>query len=443
MNSEKFIQMKDKICKLIELGESESKLGNEGAAALITNKVQELMQKFHFEQSEFEKEHPEIEFQPLIGFSTIENLFLSKRPKEIRKYWAEFLANAIASNYHCKVTVNTRNGNLNFYGIDFDRDIAILMFEKLTSMAIEFCNNEMEKAKKMVGKTAFDFKNKKTVVYPKIWMGDDNFINSFMLGFGQKLESNSIQTQTSENGEGIGRIDDFINKSMQYRETAIVFSPLVIYEEVISIGAKYANFTAKQKTNKVQKSANIEISKRIRAVKDDRIGEVWILLDRSDSMSFGNKMKDAKAGAIDFALDAVSKKFAVGLISFDDKIEINSDPILEITESWKSSANSLYARGGTSLFAAIQKAVNQWKSYHRFKKVILIATDGEPTDNTKEQILEYGNLIKASGIEIFTVGTEDADAEFLKNLSSGNKTLQVSDSGIRNALKGMAGYLNA
>jgi len=447
MNPEKLIQIKDKIQKLMNLADSESKLGNEGAAALIAEKVSDLMATYRLEESDFFKSHPEIEYKPLIGVSTVENVFLSKRPKETRKPWSEFLASSIAIGNLCKVTVDSRDGKLNFYGVDFNRDIAILMYEKIGSIALECCNNEMEKAKKMIGQKGFDIKAKKFVEYPKVWMGDNFFVDNFMFGFGNKLRDNYAE-MIEQNKDLFDRIDEFIaSMPNKYSDLDAAIFNFSIGEniDVQNIGRKYANFTAKNRSEKVQKQANIEISKQVDENKplDNRIGEVWILLDRSGSMAYGGKMQEAKAGSIDFAKDAISKQFAVGVIGFDHEAQVITDLQLEINEHWEKSVNQLYARGATSLFLAMKEASNKWKSYQRFKKVILIATDGEPTDATQEEILEYGRLLKASGIEIFTISTQDADAEFLKNLASGNKSLQVTDSGIRNALKGAAKFLTA
>lgn len=449
MNPEKLIQIKDKIAKLINLGESESKLGNEGAAALIANKVQQLMADYQLEEKDFYKEHPEIKYEPLIGISTIENPFLSKRPIEYRKPWAEYLASCIAMGNLCKATVNSKDGKLSFYGIDFNRDIAILMFEKITSIALEACKIEMEKAKNLVGKKTFDIKAKKVIEYPKVWLGDAFFIDNFMYGFGSKLKENYNEL-FEQNSDLFARIDEFISKSGNYNQIDASSFNFTIGEniDVQNLGRKYGNFTARQKSDKVQKNANIELSKRLNENRpnDDRIGEVWILVDASGSMA-GDKIQQAKIGALEFALDAINKKFAVGIIEFGFDYYKNSSIVsnlqLEIDDEWKKRLNQLRGMGSTPMLSAIQLAANQWKSYNRVKKVIMLVTDGQPTDSPKENILEYGKLLKASGIQIMTIGTYDADGKFLQELSSGKETLQVNDSEIRNALRGMAGFLTA
>lgn len=449
MNPEKLIQIKDKITKLINLGESESKLGNEGAAILIAEKVQQLMADYQLEEKDFYKEHPEIKYEPLIGISKFENPFLSRRPIEYRKPWAEYLASCIALGNLCKVTVNSKSGELSFYGVDFNRDIAILMFEKITSIALEACRIEMEKAKSLIGKKTLDMKTKKIVEYPKVWLGDAFFIDNFMFGFGSKLRENYNEL-FEQNSDLFARIDEFISKTSTYNQIDASIFDIQLGKniDVQNLGRKYGNFTAKNKSSNVQKNANIQLSKKIDENKplDDRIGEVWMLIDASGSMA-GDKIQSAKTGALDFALDAITKKFAVGIIEFGFDFYKPSSIIcntqLEIDDKWKSELNKLHGSGGTPMLSAIQLAANQWNSYNRLKKVIVLVTDGQPTDSPKETIIEYGKLLKASGIQIMTIGTYDADGDFLKELSSGKETLQVSDSEIRNALRGMAGYLSA
>lgn len=450
MEKEKLLKMKDKIQALIKLGDSEKALGNEGAAALIDDKVQELMKKYKLEESDFIAAHPEIKYEPLIGVSSIKNPFVRANARAYNSNdvkWAEFLAATIAEGYYCKATINTRSGELNFYGVDFDRDIAILMFQKISEMALENCNNEMEKAKQFVGKKGFDISTKKVVEYPKVWMGDDVFLNSFMYGYGMKLKSNYQKNQFDETGNRVNqnlfdRIDAFVNSTMHFRENTIVFQPFNINEDTVLIGERYGRFTATKKAGKVQKSANIQLSKNIKKVEDDRVGEVILIVDDSGSMKWNNKIQQAKDGVTDFAKDAIEKKFAIGLIKFGSNATSLVDSKLKLNGGFESAISQLNAQSGnTYLFPALTMAASKMKSYHRHKKVILIATDGEVHD--AEQALNFANMLKASGIEIMTIGTQDANADFLSKLSSGNKTLQVGDADLRKGLKGMAGYLTA
>jgi Mg-chelatase subunit ChlD len=449
MNPENLIKIKERISKLLERAAYTSashtlsdakEVENEAANAAAL--AQELMKQYKLEESEFYKTHTEIKYEPLIGVSTIDNPFLSKRPIEYRKPWSEFLANCIAQGYYCKVTVHSRYGKLNFYGIDFDRDIAIMMFEKIGAIAFEACKIEMNKAKDLIGKKTFDIKAKKMTEHPKTWLGDEFFIDNFMFGFGSKLLENYQKSQEDHNNDNLDKIDEFIRVNKQYNEVNADEFNFAIGQnvDVQQIGRKYGNFTTKQKADKINKAANIELSKNIRKVDDNRVGEVFLLIDDSGSMC-GDKIQQAKAGVFDFAKDAIEKRFAVGVIRFDHEVNKLVEPTLEITEENKRAINALYGRGSTNILLAMREAANSWKSYHRFKRTIVIATDGRTS--YADECIEYAKLLKASGVQILTIGTYDADEQFLKEISSENKTLQVEDNGIRNALKGMAGYLTA
>jgi len=50
---------------------------------------------------------------------------------------------------------------------------------------------------------------------------------------------------------------------------------------------------------------------------------------------------------------------------------------------------------------------------------MVIATDGQPTDTSEEDILEYANPIKKRGVWIITIGIgKDVNEDFLKKLAS-------------------------
>jgi hypothetical protein len=75
----------------------------------------------------------------------------------------------------------------------------------------------------------------------------------------------------------------------------------------------------------------------------------------------------------------------------------------------------LHATGTTNMADAVSLAHHHLKPYDA-TRVILIATDGKP-DN-EAYALKTGDIAKADKIDIITIGTDDADQAFLKNLAS-------------------------
>ncbi len=142
-------------------------------------------------------------------------------------------------------------------------------------------------------------------------------------------------------------------------------------------------------------------------------GKIYILLDCSGSMKRG-KLEQAKIGIRDFVRDAIKKQYYIGLIKFGDKAQHLCEPTNSIETLQKMTA-SIRAGGSTNLTDAIKLAYLRLKDFTGLK-VMVIATDGMP-DNVKTSLVSANNA-KASGIEIITIGTDDADLDFLKMLAS-------------------------
>jgi molecular chaperone DnaK len=142
-------------------------------------------------------------------------------------------------------------------------------------------------------------------------------------------------------------------------------------------------------------------------------GRIYILLDCSGSMK-RSKLDKAKLGIVNFSRDALKKGYQVGLISFSDQAEHLCEPAAEI-ETLQKAMQGLRGFESTNMTDAIKTAHLKLKDFNS-TKVMLIATDGMP-DNSKST-LEAANQAKAEGIEIITIGTDDADKEFLKKLAS-------------------------
>ncbi|OGL51523.1 MAG: hypothetical protein A3G31_03450 [Candidatus Schekmanbacteria bacterium RIFCSPLOWO2_12_FULL_38_15] len=141
---------------------------------------------------------------------------------------------------------------------------------------------------------------------------------------------------------------------------------------------------------------------------------VYLLIDCSGSMAEGNKIEQAKKGAIGFAEEAQRKEYAVGLIQFSSHAEHILEPHNELT-SLNTSIEKLSANGSTNMAAAVQIARDKLLD-KAGEKVICIVTDGMPDD--KKATLEAANEVRTQGIEIMTIGTDDADKEFLEELAT-------------------------
>ena len=145
---------------------------------------------------------------------------------------------------------------------------------------------------------------------------------------------------------------------------------------------------------------------------------VYLALDISGSMA-GEKLSQAKAGALAFAKDAFAKDYGIGLISFSD----NATLLVEARTGGSlapSNLESLNAAGGTNMAAALQVACGKLKNKPG-DNVICIVSDGEAD---RETTFRARDEARAAGIEIMTLGVDGADMEFLNALAT-RKDLSV------------------
>lgn len=146
---------------------------------------------------------------------------------------------------------------------------------------------------------------------------------------------------------------------------------------------------------------------------EKQMANVYLVIDTSGSM-VGDKLEQVKKGVVDFAKDAFRKEYAVGLISFNTSAKHISEPTHEIS-LLKDRIREMHATGSTNMAQAIKMAHDLLKKLDT-TRVILIATDGIP-DNVNDALLE-GMKAKEDKIDIITIGTDDANQEFLKRLAT-------------------------
>jgi Mg-chelatase subunit ChlD len=142
------------------------------------------------------------------------------------------------------------------------------------------------------------------------------------------------------------------------------------------------------------------------------IKDVLLLIDTSGSMA-GEKIVQAKNGAIDFSRSASQGGYATALAVFGDHATMVCDPTVQ-TAVFESKVrevrvgivgNSTNLAAGLNLAGGCESLV-----------AVVVVTDGQP--NSQEHALQSAAVLKQKGVEILCIGTDDADKAFLDKLAT-------------------------
>ena len=137
-----------------------------------------------------------------------------------------------------------------------------------------------------------------------------------------------------------------------------------------------------------------------------------LVVDKSGSMS-GSAIEAVKFGANKFT-EQVRKQDAVGLITFNDGVQILFAPTSNMT-SIANSISSINVGGGTHLYDAIATGIKQL-SGSSGRKILIYLTDGRDTgSNFSSQNLEA--MCIGENILVYGIGIGDVDISTLKGIS--------------------------
>jgi Mg-chelatase subunit ChlD len=153
-----------------------------------------------------------------------------------------------------------------------------------------------------------------------------------------------------------------------------------------------------------------------------------LVIDRSGSMA-GDRTQFASSGAWDFSQSALTKGYRVAVIDFATGDKITCAPSRKLTEvQCGCSTDSL--TGSTQMHEGLRLASSLEP---RSGDTIIVVTDGV-VDNPADTLV-LGSKLKASGVEILAIGTDDADKEFLSRLASRpDLSIKVQSSHLRQAI---------
>lgn len=136
---------------------------------------------------------------------------------------------------------------------------------------------------------------------------------------------------------------------------------------------------------------------------DGKTRDIALVLDTSGSMA-GEPIEEVKNAATRFGQAVLGTTARVGIVSFNSKAEailpLTGDNI-RITES----AGHLDSSGGTNIGDGLLAATSMLSQSSVDKKIIVLMTDGDPTDGMdRSELIEYAGRLKEQGYYVYTLG---------------------------------------
>jgi Mg-chelatase subunit ChlD len=166
----------------------------------------------------------------------------------------------------------------------------------------------------------------------------------------------------------------------------------------------------KGRLSKPEKPSTIRLQDKEQLLKN-LSRQAVLLIDGSDSMD-ASKKQFATRGAVAFAQGALEKNYSVGVVGFANDARLICKPTTDAGRIRKA-CGCWPVSGGTFIGAGLAAARNL--DLER-GDVVVVLTDG--ACGKPNETLSIASHLKAKGIEILAIGTDDADQSFLQQLAS-------------------------
>lgn len=159
-------------------------------------------------------------------------------------------------------------------------------------------------------------------------------------------------------------------------------------------------------------------------------GALCAVLDCSGSMGQEKKLESATEGLLEMATQVSLSGMEVGLVTFTMAANLRI-PLGKFSATYVEILKHLQTGGATDLSCGIARAFLALQQ-KKGRLIMLVVTDGE-TKNRDESI-RVADIAKKAGVEIWTIGTPDADRALLERIASKPNNSQV----VQNAQIGRA-----
>jgi tight adherence protein B len=144
----------------------------------------------------------------------------------------------------------------------------------------------------------------------------------------------------------------------------------------------------------------VEATAQTAANSDDVQRTTVLAIDTSNSME-GDRITEAKVAALTY-LDNVPENVKVGIVTFDNDVNVRQEPSLD-HEASKAVINGLTLKQNTALYEGVKTAITTAGS-GKGQRQVLVLSDG--LDNTKAPLQPVLDAIEAAKIKVDVVSLE-------------------------------------
>lgn len=161
---------------------------------------------------------------------------------------------------------------------------------------------------------------------------------------------------------------------------------------------------------------------------------VALVIDASGSMNEQNKLAEVKRAARDFVLRQDLQVTQIAVVGFGSQAHLES-PLTQNRQALLEAIERIQDGGGTMMAEGLQAGQDALGQSEVSAQSILLFTDGVPGSTlmpervARRLALEVAERIRAQGIRLVAVGTEDANLRFLAELTGSRELVFSTTSG--------------
>ena len=132
--------------------------------------------------------------------------------------------------------------------------------------------------------------------------------------------------------------------------------------------------------------------------------DIVLVLDNSGSMS-GTPIQETRKASENFVKTVLQQDASIGVVAFESEANMLSNFSMDEAQLMSALGN-LYASGGTNTLAGLTMAGEMLEQSNAKKKIIVLMSDGCPS-NSQGELAECAKELRKKGIIIYTLGFFD------------------------------------